>query len=379
MNKPTIFFSHSSKDKDMILAIKNKIDDYTGNVLDIFLSSDGQSIPFGTNWIHKIEDGLNNAQIMFVFVTENSLSTGWIYFEAGFAYSKNIQVIPVGIGITVGSLKAPLNLLQGFNITSADSLNNFISIINRKFDYSFSESFTSNDYSEIMRLSTFSSSPIIPFDDIVLSLESTLLDQYNMPDGSKVEYDLRSYFDSILKYLDENDIGYSESSFNYPIKEREVSVEGIKIQYSEPRDRSNEKRRDPGKIKFKISPYNFKNSFSLLTRLNQLLPNKEDFYVYVRLKKEYEYRIAVEDYSALLSTAGDLFSCDKDHFGAFECAEMNVGFCIFNTSESNISSDHVLSVVYKPSDIQTNSITELIAKLYELRVIYKKHGGNVDA
>ena len=25
MNKPTLFFSHSSKDKDMVLAIKNKI------------------------------------------------------------------------------------------------------------------------------------------------------------------------------------------------------------------------------------------------------------------------------------------------------------------------------------------------------------------
>lgn len=379
MNKPTIFFSHSSKDKDMIMAIKNKIADYTGNVLDIFLSSDGQSIPFGTNWIHKIEEGLDNAQIMFVFVTENSLSTGWIYFEAGFAYSKKIQVIPVGIGITVGSLKAPLNLLQGFNITSADSLNNFISIINQKFSYSFSEKFTPNDYSEIMRLSTFSASPAVPFDDIVLSVESTLLDQYNMADGTKIEYNLVSYFERILNYFNENSISYSVSLFNYPTKGKEVSVGGIRIQYSEPCERGIEKRREPGGIKFTISPYNFKNSFSLLTRLNQLLPDKEYFYVYVRLKKEYKYRIAVEDYSALLSTAGDFFSCDKDHFGCFECAEMNVRFSIFNTSESNTSPDHVLSVVYKPNEIQTNSITELIAKLYEFRIIYKKHGGNADA
>ncbi len=148
MIKPTLFFSHSSKDKDAILLLKNKLEKATGSVLNIFMSSDGQSIPFGTNWIHKIEDGLQQAKIMFVFVTENSVSSGWIYFEAGFAYSKGIQVIPVGIGIDIGGLKPPLNLLQGFNIISEDSLNNFISIVNEVFDYQFEESFTQADYTQ---------------------------------------------------------------------------------------------------------------------------------------------------------------------------------------------------------------------------------------
>ena len=106
----------------MILAIKNKVMQYTSGTLEIFQSSDGESIPFGTNWIHKVEEGLKEAKVMFVFVTEKSISTGWIYFEAGYAYSKGVHVIPVGIGVSVGDLKAPLNLLQGFNITSADIL-----------------------------------------------------------------------------------------------------------------------------------------------------------------------------------------------------------------------------------------------------------------
>ena len=78
MSKPTIFFSHSSKDKDVISAIKNKVVQYTGNTIEIFQSSDGESIPFGTNWIHKVEEGLENAKIMFVFVTENSISSGGV-------------------------------------------------------------------------------------------------------------------------------------------------------------------------------------------------------------------------------------------------------------------------------------------------------------
>ena len=69
MEKPKIFFIHSAKDRNVILPIKEKLIKITSGVIQIFMSSDGQSIPFGNNWIHKIEDGLNNAKIMFVFVT----------------------------------------------------------------------------------------------------------------------------------------------------------------------------------------------------------------------------------------------------------------------------------------------------------------------
>ncbi len=34
MKKPTVFFSHSSKDSAMILAIKNKLDSITGGTRD---------------------------------------------------------------------------------------------------------------------------------------------------------------------------------------------------------------------------------------------------------------------------------------------------------------------------------------------------------
>ena len=83
MEKPTIFFSHSSHDRELILPVKAKLDMITAQVLDIFMSSDGQSIPFGNNWVHRIEEGLDRAQIMFVFVTPASIDSSWVYFEAG--------------------------------------------------------------------------------------------------------------------------------------------------------------------------------------------------------------------------------------------------------------------------------------------------------
>lgn len=43
--------------------------------------------------MHKIEEGLEEVKIMFIFVTPKSIDTGWICFEDGYAYSKGIEVI----------------------------------------------------------------------------------------------------------------------------------------------------------------------------------------------------------------------------------------------------------------------------------------------
>lgn len=154
MQKPTIFISHSSVDKDLILQIKSLISACTSGTVDLFQSSDGESIPFGNNWIHQVEENLKKSQIMLVFVSPRSAMSSWIYFEAGFAYSKGIKVIPIGIdGVDIGSLKPPLNLLQGFNISSAEGLNNIIAVLNREFDCSYPASFSEEDFD---RLSAFS-------------------------------------------------------------------------------------------------------------------------------------------------------------------------------------------------------------------------------
>jgi hypothetical protein len=151
MEKPVIFFSHSSKDKEYLLTLKNKLLTKTSNTIEIFHSSDGESIPFGNNWLHKIEEKLMNSKIMFVFISPNSVRSNWIYFESGFSYSKGIKVIPIGIdGIDIGKLAPPINLLQGFNIYSHEGLNNLIAIINKEFSNSFIDDFTNDDYEDIL-------------------------------------------------------------------------------------------------------------------------------------------------------------------------------------------------------------------------------------
>lgn len=67
MSKPTIFFSHSSSDKDVLFKLKELFCDKTAGTIEVFLSSDGQSIPLGKNWVHRVQEALDNAKLMIVF------------------------------------------------------------------------------------------------------------------------------------------------------------------------------------------------------------------------------------------------------------------------------------------------------------------------
>ena len=66
MQKPTIFISHSSLDKELIGQIKDLVSDRTSGTVDLFQSSDGESIP-SNSWIHQVEENLNKSKIMLVF------------------------------------------------------------------------------------------------------------------------------------------------------------------------------------------------------------------------------------------------------------------------------------------------------------------------
>ncbi|MGP1345071.1 MAG: toll/interleukin-1 receptor domain-containing protein [Phycisphaerales bacterium] len=152
--KPTIFFSHSSSDHKPMVHLKDMFNEKTGHAFEVFLSCDGQSIPFGRNWVHKVEEALNDASLMLVFLTINSADSGWIYFEAGHAYSKGIRVVPIGfLGFDMKTLGAPLSLLQGFNVNDGDGLNNIIALANEEYHQRHAGSFVNADYQAIIDLS----------------------------------------------------------------------------------------------------------------------------------------------------------------------------------------------------------------------------------
>ena len=76
----------------------------------------------------------------------------WIFFEAGYVYSRKVKVVPVAIGgADIAKTAAPISLLQGFNLNNHSGLNNIVSIINTKFGHTHQLAFTQADYEKIFR------------------------------------------------------------------------------------------------------------------------------------------------------------------------------------------------------------------------------------
>jgi hypothetical protein len=147
MDKPIVFLSHSSKNKEELAVLKELLQEKSVGAIEFFLSSDGQSVKFGSNWVARISEALDKAKVMFVFVSPESAASKWIHFEAGCAYSKGIRVVPICLpGIELNQVHPPLALLQGFNLHSSDALNNIPAICNQVFGLSIPGNFSDEDF-----------------------------------------------------------------------------------------------------------------------------------------------------------------------------------------------------------------------------------------
>lgn len=353
--KPTIFFSHSSKDKESLIILKNLIEEKTGGTINIFMSSDGQSIPFGSNWMYKIEEGLKNARIMFVFVTPKSIDTGWIYFEAGYAYSKGIEVIPIGINVDIGSMKPPISLLQGFNMISAESINNIIHIINKKFDFNFRISFSEEDFKKITYKNS-SNSTLILGEEVIDSISTSIFDYQS--EGNEVKINCEKAFESIKNKLIEKDIEYCIDNNN------SILINGLKIYRNEKENR----------ISFKMDSIGFFNNFDLVNEMVNSgyidYNGKNPHYIEIKVKNKYE--LLKDDIKISSKIANNsIFSINREKIGFFNYKQYR--FIIEEDKENRrFVGNKRIRLVYPTNNYNTEEILELISELSEMKIIKLK-------
>lgn len=357
----------------MIVSIKEKMVEATVGSVEIFLSSDGQSIPFGTNWLHKIEDGLKNAQLMFVFVTENSLSSGWIYYEAGFAYSKGIRVIPVAIGVDIASSGAPLSLLQGYNLVSEDSLNNFIHIINSEFALSINESaFVERDFQDVMNCASLSSRKIL-FKELVSCIDfSITADHITDPCISNECID--KFFNDIVDFFDVSNIPYSRNKDSGSYHKDCIVANGIRIEYDNA-DKTSKYDRNQGRLSsiyFSVSIYNFEKTFALLVDLLHLYKTNSHHYIRIHLFGNYEFVHSAEDGTSILSDYSE-FEVNKNCLLGYKCNNLNLEFYIEkDTNKLEIFNEYIAAIGFDCNKVNSESIMCLIDRLYNIGFIVDK-------
>jgi 5'-deoxynucleotidase YfbR-like HD superfamily hydrolase len=93
--KLTIFLSHSSKDKAFVRRLNRDLKSHFFNTW-----FDEENIPYGSSITQEIQGGLNKSDIMFVFLSDFSVSSNWVTVEWQAKFFKQINekkifVIPI--------------------------------------------------------------------------------------------------------------------------------------------------------------------------------------------------------------------------------------------------------------------------------------------
>ncbi|MCP4746785.1 MAG: hypothetical protein GY874_11690 [Desulfobacteraceae bacterium] len=92
MSDKLLFFSHIHDEKDLAILIKDALENEFSGFVDVFVSSDGKSIPAGVKFLEKIEDGLIKCVGALYLISPISVKRNWINFELGAVWVNWLQV-----------------------------------------------------------------------------------------------------------------------------------------------------------------------------------------------------------------------------------------------------------------------------------------------
>lgn len=117
------FISHITEEASLATALQDSLrHDFLG-LLDIYVSSDIESIAAGEIWLTSIENSLRQSDLLLILCSPDSIRRPWINFEAGAAWAFGIPIVPIcHSGLTPRDLLMPLSLRQGIVIGEPDGL-----------------------------------------------------------------------------------------------------------------------------------------------------------------------------------------------------------------------------------------------------------------
>jgi hypothetical protein len=121
--KRKIFISHVSEEVEVGKALKAALlRDFLG-LVEVFVSSDTESIAAGDDWLRSIETALRECALVIILCSPASIHRPWINFEAGAAWMQGIPIIPTCHGgLAPEDLRMPLSLKQGIKLGDPEGL-----------------------------------------------------------------------------------------------------------------------------------------------------------------------------------------------------------------------------------------------------------------
>lgn len=129
----TIFLSHIHEERQLALVVKKYVEDEFSGFVDVFVSSDGTTIPAGANFLRRIENGLISCVGAIYLISPVSVKRNWINFELGAVWIRSSIEVAAGrpeipvmpfchSGSEPSTLPQPLNNLNAISISQSSQL-----------------------------------------------------------------------------------------------------------------------------------------------------------------------------------------------------------------------------------------------------------------
>ena len=124
MDKPLIFISHASKDRDYVLILEEFID-FAFDDIETFVSSNPTAIDSREDWSQKVLSKLEESSLLILVLSQNALESNWVIFELGYSW-KNLGHQKIHFLLFPGvEPPSPLSKNQGKLMTETDELKSF--------------------------------------------------------------------------------------------------------------------------------------------------------------------------------------------------------------------------------------------------------------
>ena len=261
-------------------------------------------------------------------------------------------------------------MLQGYDLQSADSFNNIISILNSEFDYSHKLSFTESDFSEI---SSIGITDDVNQEFAKLVKEVTWYKDFQPSIIESLEGEELTLYNKICsgllypteEFLQENQVKYSIVSRNRDSVS--LNFYGIFLTFSLSKEEETEGFYYPF-IKIEMSPHKINVGMNLLKRyFNRVLCYSSIENIVVNIHLPYNFRAKPQDVSALLMDEHEfqaVINCD-----AFTWRNIQFSFSKIWSREVEKQRFSLKSAI-ETEKLDGQNLQDLIAKLIQLKILY---------
>ncbi|HEX9940370.1 MAG TPA: TIR domain-containing protein [Thermoanaerobaculia bacterium] len=122
-----LFLSHIHEEAQLALRLKRWIETTFSDRIEVFVSSDRGAFARDANWLRKLSGALRTTDLLLLLASPRSLQRPWINFEAGCAWVRDTDIIPLcHSGQRKEALPLPLSLFNAVEILEPSGCEEFL-------------------------------------------------------------------------------------------------------------------------------------------------------------------------------------------------------------------------------------------------------------